>query len=41
MMVSHQEASGIAAKDASSKHWMTKTSPFSCSGGSKSYANDG
>ena len=26
MMVSHQEASGIAAKDASSKPWMTKHS---------------
>ena len=26
MMVSHQEASGIAAKDASSKAWMTKHS---------------
>ena len=26
MMVSHQEASGIAARDASSKPWMTKHS---------------
>ena len=26
MMVSHQEASGIAAEDASSKPWMTKHS---------------
>ena len=26
MMVSHQEASGIAAKDASSKPWITKHS---------------
>ena len=26
MMVYHQEASGIAAKDASSKPWMTKHS---------------
>ena len=26
MMVSHQEASGIAAEDASSKSWMTKHS---------------
>ena len=26
MMVSHQEASAIAAKDASSKPWMTKHS---------------
>ena len=26
MMVSHQEASGIAAKDASSKAWMAKHS---------------
>ena len=26
MVVSHQEASGIAAKDASSKPWMTKHS---------------
>ncbi len=24
MMVSHEEASGIAAEDASSKPWMTK-----------------
>ena len=28
MMVYHQEASGIAAKDASSKPWMTKHSHF-------------
>ena len=41
MVVSHKEASGIAAKDASSKPWMTKHSRHVPEGGSKSFANDG
>ena len=42
MMVSHQEASEIAAEDASSKPWMTKHSHLHVQEEvSNSYANDG